>query len=314
MIGKDAEGAEDAEAQRVTGVQSIDCRAGDEIGRKARLELVFSVRGGRTVLTHGYAEPPFRIGAMLPDCHGARMILAWSAPGVFGGDCLEQRMRVERGASVTIASQSALQAHPSPGGAIARMRTIVEVEEEAELRCDWDPLIPFSGARLSQRYEVRLAPAATLYWSDAFMSGREGRGERWAFETLEHELAVSCGGTLAYLERYRLEPGTQPLTAPWVAADCCYFGTILARFRSNASDASSSEAGLRSNVTDASCGEAGRSAVQAPDSLQQELSSFDGLRGAVDTLDPCLKLVRLMASRGTPFHDARALVRRRLCA
>ena len=68
-------------------------------------------------------------------------------------------------------------------------------------------------------------------------------------------------------------------------------------------------------TTDASYGEAGHaSAVQAPDSLQRELSSFDGLRGAVDTLDPCLTLVRLMASRGTPFHEARALVRRRLCA
>jgi urease accessory protein len=267
-------------------VQIIDCRAGDEIGRKARLELVFALRRGRTVLTHGYAEPPFRIGATLPDSHRARMILAWSAPGVFGGDCLEQRVRVERGASVSIASQSALQAHPSPGGAIARMRTIVEVEAEAELRCDWDPLIPFSGARVSQRYDVRLAPDATLYWSDAFMSGREGRGERWAFETLAHELAVSCGGMLAYLERYRLEPGTQPLAAPWVAADCCYFGTVLAHGR----------------------------AVQASDSLQQELSSFEGLRGAVDTLDPSLKLVRLMASRGAPFHEARALVRRRLCA
>ena len=132
------------------------------------------------------------------------------------------------------------------------------------------------------------------------MSGREGRGERWAFETLEHELAVSCGGTLAYLERYRLEPGTQPLAAPWVASDCCYFGTVL----------------LRSKATGASDGEASPrgSGPQAPDSLQQELSSFDGLRGAVDTLDSCLKLVRLMASRGTPFHEARALVRRRLCA
>lgn len=264
----------------------IDRRKAEVVGRSARLELVFSLRRGRTVLTHGYAEPPFRIGATLPDSHRARMILAWSAPGVFGGDCLEQRLRVERGASVSIASQSALQAHPSPGGAIARMRTIVEVEEEAELRCDWDPLIPFAGARVSQRYDVRLAAAATLYWSDAFMSGREGRGERWAFETLEHDLAVTCGGTLAYLERYRLEPATQPLTAPWVASDCCYFGTVLVY----------------------------GSAVQAPDSLQQELSSFDGLRGAVETLDPCLKLVRLMASRGTPFHEARALVRRRLCA
>ena len=125
----------------------IDRRKAEVVGRSARLELVFALRRGRTVLTHGYAEPPFRIGATLPDWQGARMILAWSAPGVFGGDCLEQRVRVERGASVSIASQSALQAHPSPGGAIARMRMIVEVEEEAELRCDWDPLIPFAGAR-----------------------------------------------------------------------------------------------------------------------------------------------------------------------
>jgi urease accessory protein len=264
---------------------AVDCRATSDVGRTARLELVFSFRGGRTVLTHGYAEPPFRIGATLADSHRARMILAWSAPGVFGGDCLEQRVRVERGASVSLVSQSALQAHPSPGAAVARLRTIVEVEDDAELRCEWDPLIPFPGARLSQRCDVQLAPAARLYWSDAFMSGREGRGERWAFRTLDHELAVSRGGMLAYLERYRLEPGTQPLTVPWVASDCCYFGTAVAH----------------------------GGVLPAPDTLQQELSSFEGLRAAVDLLDPQLTLVRLMASRGTPFHDARTHVRRGLC-
>ena len=85
-------------------MQIIDRRAGDEIGRKARLEMVFALRRGRTVLTHGYAEPPFLIGATLPDSHGARIILAWSAPGLIGGDCLEQHVRVERGASVSIAA------------------------------------------------------------------------------------------------------------------------------------------------------------------------------------------------------------------
>ena len=66
------------------------------------------------------------------------------------------------------------------------------------------------------------------------MSGREGRGERWAFETLEHELAVSpAEGRWLTWRRYRLEPGTQPLTAPWVASDACYFGTVLARLRSH---------------------------------------------------------------------------------
>jgi urease accessory protein UreH len=167
------------------------------------------------------------------------------------------------------------------------MRTVVDVDADAELRCEWDPLIPFPGARLSQRYDLRLATGSALYWSDAFMSGREGRGERWAFGTLEHELALSCAGTLAYLERYLLEPRTHPPTAAWVASDCCYFGTVLV---------------VPGRV------------LQAPDRLQQELSSFVGLRAAVDTLDPAPTLVRLMARSGTAFHEARALVRCRLCA
>jgi urease accessory protein UreH len=256
------------------------------VGRTARLELVFSLRRGRTVLAHAYAEPPFRIGRVFPDGASARMILAWSAPGVFGGDCLEQHVRVERGASVRLASQSSLQAHPSPARGVATMRTTVDVEDEAELLCEWDPLIPFPGARLSQQIAVGLASHAALYWSDAFMAGREGRGERWMFDSLEHELAVRRSGTLAYLERYRLEPATQSPAGPWLASDACYFGTVLA-----------------SGLT-----------FLAPSSLQDDLSNVEGLRGGVDLLDTHLSLVRLMASRGTAFHDARALVRRCLCA
>ena len=279
MIGKAYEGAE---AQRLS---AVDRRAVADVGRSARLELVFSVRGGRTVLTHGYAEPPFRIGWVFQEGVSARMILPWSAPGVFGGDCLEQFIRVERGASVILASQSALQAHPSPRGEIARMRTTLEAADGAQLRCHWDPLIPFPGVRLSQRIDVRLSSDAAFYWSDAFMSGRESRGESWTFDTLEHELAVSRGETLTYLERYRLEPKARTLTRPWVAADACYFGTVLFT----------------------------GSPLHTPDSLQRDLSSFEGVHGAVDTLDSHLTLVRLMASRGAAFHDARALVRGSLC-
>jgi urease accessory protein len=286
LIGKpqeDARGAEVAEAPRLP---AIDRRTPSDVGRTGRLELVFALRRGRTVLAHAYAEPPFRIGRAFADGASARMILAWSAPGVFGGDCLEQHLRIERGALVRLTSQSALQAHPSPSGEMARVGTTVEVESEAELRCEWDPLIPFPAARFSQRIDVRLAPDCAFYWSDAFMSGREGRGERWAFDTLEHELSVSRAGTLAYLERYRLEPRAQTLAVPWVASDACYFGTVLASGRS-------------------SC---------IPDNLPHDLSSFEGLHGAVDALDSHLTLVRLMASRGTAFHDARALVGRCLCA
>ena len=44
---------------------AVDRRDAGEVGRHARLELVFAVRGGRTVLAHAYAEPPFRVGRVV---------------------------------------------------------------------------------------------------------------------------------------------------------------------------------------------------------------------------------------------------------
>jgi urease accessory protein len=264
---------------------AADRRAVADVGRSARLELVFSKRRGRTILSHSYAEPPFRTGQPFASNDGAEMILAWSAPGAFGGDCLEQRIRVERGSSVRLVSQSALQVHPHPAGGCATIRTIIDVEEEAELRCEWDPLIPFPAARFSQNIAINLAAGAELYWSDAFMAGREGRGERWAFDALAHELAVWRGGSLVYLERFCLEPAASMLESKWVASDSCYFGTVLAIGRSSGADR-----------------------------LQDELSSFDGIRGAVDSLAADVTLVRLLAQRGAAFHDARRAVRRGLCA
>src|SRR6188474_546343 len=77
-----------------------DSRRASEIGRRARLELVFSYRRGRTLLSHAYAEPPFRVGALFEAGSMASMTLVYCAPGVFPGDRLEQRVRVERGARV----------------------------------------------------------------------------------------------------------------------------------------------------------------------------------------------------------------------
>ena len=92
---------------------TVDSRAASEIGRVARLDLVFACRRGRTVLAHAYAEPPFRVGRLLDAGPVAQMILVWSGPGVFAGDRLEQRVRVERGARVLLVSQAALQLHPA---------------------------------------------------------------------------------------------------------------------------------------------------------------------------------------------------------
>ena len=167
-----------------------DSRVSSAIGRRARLELVFAYRRGRTVLAHAYAEPPFRVGRTLDAGAYAYLILAWSGPGVFGGDALEQRIRVERGARVLLVSQAATQVHPTASIEPAAVESRFEIESDGELDCFWDPVIPFAGARLAQRIDVEIAAGGRLFWSDALMAGRTGHGEAWRFDDLAHQLRL----------------------------------------------------------------------------------------------------------------------------
>ena len=259
----------------------VDRRETTSVGRHGRLELVFARRGDRTILAHAYAEPPFRVGRTFADGDTAHMILATVAPGVFGGDCLRQSISVESGARVRLTSQSALQIHPSAAAECARVESAYVVEDEADLQCEWDPLIPFAGARFDQRINVRLGERTRFWWSDAAMAGRNARGERWAFRHLSHELVVRRSEALEYVERYRLEPDVERPDRAWVARDACYFGTVLA----SGSEVESSAAAA----------------------LHVEINTLDHrVRAAADRLDSRLMLVRLMSTAGVPFREARA--------
>jgi urease accessory protein len=271
----------------VRGV-AADRRAMADVGRVARLELVFAVRQGRTILSHAYAEPPFRVGRCFDDGRGVHLILASSAPGVFGGDRLSQHVVVGRGAQVRLTTQSAVQLHPSPSGAPAVLDSRFEVEDEASLSCTWDPSIPFADAVIEQRIDIALAATGRVFWSDALMGGREGSGERWRFRSLFHQLrlhrSVHRAGQeparhLAYLERYRIEPASLPPSAAWVAGNGAYAGTIL-------------RAGHGDTVAEA-------------ESVQAALSAAARVRGGADVLDADVLLVRVVAEDGVAFHRAR---------
>jgi urease accessory protein UreH len=263
-----------------------DRRPASRVGRHARLELVFAARNGRTVLAEAYAEPPLRVGRGFVEGEGLHVILASSAPGVFGGDCFEQSIRVERGACVRLTSQSALQVHPTGDRSVARLLSTYHIGRDARLTCHWKPLIPFADARIDQEIRIDLADNGYLYWSDALMSGRQARGEQWKFAALAHELTVSRAGSLEYLERYQVEPNAEDVSRPWVAGDASYLGTTLMTGRQIDAD--------------------------AVERLHEELGALGGVRAAVDGLDRRLLLVRLMAVSGPRFHEARARVGRAL--
>lgn len=259
-----------------------DCRVASAIGRHARLELAFQCRHGRTVLAHAYAEPPFRIGRSF-DIDGALyLMIVCASPGVFAGDDLRQMVIVERGARVLLASQSALQIHPGPADEPARVRHEYRVEDEGELHCHWDPIIPFADARMAQRFDLQLSTGSRLYWSDAMMSGRCGRGEAWQFRALAHETRLTIGGALQYLERYTLRPGERQAKR-WAAGDANYIGTSLVY----------------------------HGAVAAPfvEGIQQRLDAIEHLRAGLDLVEPHLVVGRLLARNGPPFSRGRGAFR-----
>jgi urease accessory protein len=261
--------------------EAADARALCDIGRQARLELTFAARGGHTCLAQAYAESPYRVGRCLPRGDGVHLIIASSAPGVFGGDGWQQTIHVERGARVRLTSQSALQVHAAADAAFATIASTYRVEAGGHLHCEWDPLIPFPEARIDQRIQLDLAPGSTLFWSDALMSGREARCERWQFAHLSHELRLTRAGVPAYIERYTIDTDGRNPTRKWVADDVCYFGTVLV-------------AGPHADRESAA-------------SLHSELAAVSGILASADYIDDQLVLVRLTASHGLPFHEARAL-------
>jgi urease accessory protein UreH len=261
-------------------VPVVDRRAGSEIGRAARLELIFGTCDGRTVLEHAYAEPPLRVGPIFPHGSGAHLILASSAPGIFGGDSFEQTIHVRAGAIVRLSSQSALQVHPSVDRRPAVIRSRVIVEPRSELQSLWHPIVPFARSRLDQQVDVDVADTGRLFWSDAMMAGRQGRGERWEFDQVEHELRVRCAGRLIYLERHRIGGG-KPIEHPWVAGDASYFGTVVR----------------------VGCGD-------LPDhggAIHRALNERDGLRASADLIERDVLLVRIASDNGIAFHAAREI-------
>ena len=102
----------------------------------------------------------------------------------------------------------------------------MRVQENALLEYLPDALIPFAGARYRQNTTIHLGAGAGLFWWEMVAPGREARGERFAYERVELNLAIRAVGKLVALERNRLEPQTRLLHSPARLGACRYFASF----------------------------------------------------------------------------------------
>src|SRR5690242_4298754 len=180
-----------------------------EVGRRARMDLIFAEQDSGTVLRYAYCEVPFKITRVLGWRHpAAHLILMHSTAGLFGGDELECSIRVERGARVLLTQQSATKVHPS-GGRAAIQKNRVVVERNAELQLYLEPVIPFADSIVRQTTQIDVETGGRLVFWEAFMPGRVGRGERWQFQELASETHLLLDGRPVYLDRFRLPAGLE---------------------------------------------------------------------------------------------------------
>lgn len=241
-----------------------------DVGRRGRMDLSFVLQDGRTILQDSYCEVPFKITRVLnPDSSLAHLILMQCTAGLFGGDDVECRIHVGRGARVRITQQSATKIHPSPLDRPALQRNNVIVEDGAELQLYLEPLIPFANSRLKQSTHLDVSSGGRLWFWEGFMTGRVGRGEAWQFRELESETKLTSDGRLLYLDRFRL-PLEQSQSA-WIMRDGTHMGT-----------------GLYAGI------DAGRVA----EDLHQALTG-----AGVDAISGRVALARIVASSGPEFQS-----------
>ena len=173
-------------------------------------DLALAVRGERTCLVRQRVNPPLVVqralylDQALPDM--AFIYLANPTAGILQGDQLKVGVNVAPNAKAHLTIQSATKVFAMPDGS-ASQETELTVEKGAYLEYLPDQVIPFRGARFSQKTSITVAPDATLIYREIIAPGRTARGESLAYDCFKSTLSINTAdGFPIYREGFFLTP------------------------------------------------------------------------------------------------------------
>lgn len=173
---------------------------------RGHLDLVCSADAeGRSYLSHQSFSIPFHLSKPHWE-HGILTVQVVNpTAGLFAGDQLGSRVRVQGGAKLRLTSPSASRPHTmTEGWAVAEQG--FEVESGGWLDYFPAPLIPQTGSRYRQRTRIALQSGAELFFLEILAPGRVARGEVFQFAELDWNAELRIGGALVAKERFRLRP------------------------------------------------------------------------------------------------------------
>jgi urease accessory protein len=157
--------------------------------------------GGRTVLRHRRASPPFFVSKPYDRGGALQVQLQQVGPGLLGGDVSDARVSVGPGAALILTSPSAQRLLPR-GERESVSRQEFAVARGGRLEVWPEPLFPHRGARARLDSRLVVEPGAALLWFEALAPGRDAAGERHAWDSLDLRTSVHDGGRPLLVERF----------------------------------------------------------------------------------------------------------------
>ena len=172
------------------------------------LDIVCGVDAkGRSQLCHQSFSAPMHISKPHLEGDTLRVNVVNPTAGLFEGDEIACKVRVEAGARLLLTSPSATRAHCMAGAGEARLTQQFSVERDAWLEVWPELFIPQAGTRYRQKTTVELAGGSGLLLVETLAPGRVASGEAFQFQYLDWETDISCGGELVVREKYNVSPG-----------------------------------------------------------------------------------------------------------
>ncbi len=202
-------------------------------GKNALLRLRFETRGDRSILAFSDRRAPLLVQRALYCDEGLPsmpvVFIISNSGGILQGDRYTMEFVVEPHACAHITTQAATKIHEMDANYAAQTQEI-RLEEGAYLEFLPDMVIPFRHARFHTSTRIKIAPSATLLYSEILTCGRQyyREGEVFQFDVFSSTVrAERLDDTELFVEKFVIEPQRAAVPRLGIMGEFTVFGNVI---------------------------------------------------------------------------------------
>jgi urease accessory protein len=204
-----------------------------KFGKDAQLHLRFEARESRSILAKMERKAPLLVQRALYCDEGMPILpvvyIITNSGGILQGDRYTLNFSVGPGGCGHITTQAATKIHEMDANYAAQTQEIL-LEEGSYLEYLPETVIPFRHSRFHTRTRIRIAPTATLLYSEVLLGGRQfyQAGELFEFDLFSSWVSGErLDGTNLFVEKFLIEPQKSPISRLGVMGDFSVFGNVI---------------------------------------------------------------------------------------